>query len=248
MTNDATPQNATATAAWHTAEPALREVPSSLAVALQIKPLVLDQGGLPAEIAQLPCRLTFVRKPVNLDEVIYKGERSIGDLAAVHALGMVVLTSEQFDEFAGTLLATREWLGKVWEDCWRRAIAHRAHEVDARLCVLVTAEGRPVVAIDTQGATYARYAAVVPSVVYAPQALTEEAGPLPPMEATWDDATASMRQVLAGIARRHLGMETLDTRQSDRLDFREVSVWGVRDALLFAYSLGFADAAATFGD
>jgi hypothetical protein len=40
------------------------------------------------------------------------------------------------------------------------------------------------------------------------------------------------------IARQHLGLDTLETRNSDSLDFREVSVWGVRAVLEAAYALG----------
>jgi hypothetical protein len=40
------------------------------------------------------------------------------------------------------------------------------------------------------------------------------------------------------IARETLGIETLETRRSDRLDFHDVSVWGVLEALTRAYELG----------
>jgi hypothetical protein len=43
---------------------------------------------------------------------------------------------------------------------------------------------------------------------------------------------------LAEIARRHLRIETLETRHSDSLDFHDVSVWGVKTALKAAYNLG----------
>jgi hypothetical protein len=48
---------------------------------------------------------------------------------------------------------------------------------------------------------------------------------------------------IADIARKHLGFETLDTRGSDALDFRDVAVWCVRDALEAAYAAGMAAAA-----
>ena len=44
------------------------------------------------------------------------------------------------------------------------------------------------------------------------------------------------------IARNILGIETLAERKSDSLDFHEVSVWGLKDALLAAYELGLAAA------
>ncbi len=40
------------------------------------------------------------------------------------------------------------------------------------------------------------------------------------------------------IAKQHFHIETLETRNMDRLDFHEVSVWGIRDALMAAYQLG----------
>ena len=40
------------------------------------------------------------------------------------------------------------------------------------------------------------------------------------------------------IAAKHLNIETLETRHSDRLDFHDVSVWGVRSALEAAFLAG----------
>ncbi len=40
------------------------------------------------------------------------------------------------------------------------------------------------------------------------------------------------------IAKQHLGIETLETRKSDALDFHEVSVWGIVQALDAAYRAG----------
>ena len=45
------------------------------------------------------------------------------------------------------------------------------------------------------------------------------------------------------IARDHLGVETLETRGSDRLDFHEVSAEGIRRALLAAYMAGVEECA-----
>lgn len=42
------------------------------------------------------------------------------------------------------------------------------------------------------------------------------------------------------IAREHLFFETLDTRRSDSLDFRDVAVWTVQDALTAAVEAGSA--------
>ena len=45
-------------------------------------------------------------------------------------------------------------------------------------------------------------------------------------------------QALTEIATQILNLETLDTRNSDRLDFHELSVWGVKAALEAAYAAG----------
>ena len=45
-------------------------------------------------------------------------------------------------------------------------------------------------------------------------------------------------QQMQQIALDHLFIETLETRNSDRMDFHEVSVWGVKSALMAAYEAG----------
>ena len=45
-------------------------------------------------------------------------------------------------------------------------------------------------------------------------------------------------EVLLQIARQVLGFETLETRNSDELDFRDVAVWRIREALEQAYAAG----------
>ena len=43
---------------------------------------------------------------------------------------------------------------------------------------------------------------------------------------------------LEKIAGEQLSIETLETRNSDSLDFHEVSVWGIKEALKKAYEAG----------
>jgi hypothetical protein len=45
-------------------------------------------------------------------------------------------------------------------------------------------------------------------------------------------------QLFTEIAREHLCIDTLETRNLDSLDFHDVSVQGVKDALLAAYQSG----------
>ena len=47
-------------------------------------------------------------------------------------------------------------------------------------------------------------------------------------------------QLLTRIAQEHLFIDTLETRNSDSMDFHDVSVWSVKEALLAAYQAGLA--------
>lgn len=49
---------------------------------------------------------------------------------------------------------------------------------------------------------------------------------------------SSTEQQLQKIALDHLFIETLETRHGDRLDFHDVSVWGVKSALEAAFEAG----------
>ena len=59
-------------------------------------------------------------------------------------------------------------------------------------------------------------------------------------KATATKAAQQRDQLLAQIALDHLFIETLQTRNSDRLDFHDVSVWAVQSALMAAYQAGLA--------
>jgi hypothetical protein len=50
--------------------------------------------------------------------------------------------------------------------------------------------------------------------------------------------TQKLEQLLNQIAAEHLHIDTLTTRNSDRLDFHEVSVWGLKEALQAAFTAG----------
>jgi hypothetical protein len=51
-------------------------------------------------------------------------------------------------------------------------------------------------------------------------------------------ANKKQEQLLEQIAKQHLFIDTLETQSSDRLDFHDVSVWGVKAALEAAYEAG----------
>ena len=44
--------------------------------------------------------------------------------------------------------------------------------------------------------------------------------------------------ILSLIARKHLGLDTLETRHADSLDFHDTAVWCIRDALEAAFKAG----------
>jgi hypothetical protein len=58
---------------------------------------------------------------------------------------------------------------------------------------------------------------------------------------------SDLDELFSEIARRHLLIETLETRKRDSLDFHEVSVWGVKSALQAAYDAGLNAARAKKG-
>jgi len=45
-------------------------------------------------------------------------------------------------------------------------------------------------------------------------------------------------QLLTEIAKKHLNLETLEIRNSDSLDFHDVAVWSLKEALQEAYEAG----------
>jgi hypothetical protein len=56
--------------------------------------------------------------------------------------------------------------------------------------------------------------------------------------ATQTTATQDMNRATAMIARKFLGLDTLEERRSDSLDFHDLSVVGIRRALEAAYKAG----------
>jgi hypothetical protein len=50
--------------------------------------------------------------------------------------------------------------------------------------------------------------------------------------------TAARDALILEIAKRHLSVETLETRNADSLDFHDVAVWAIRAALEEAFEAG----------
>lgn len=58
----------------------------------------------------------------------------------------------------------------------------------------------------------------------------------------------TLDQLLQQIALDHLFVETLETRNSDSLDFHDVSVWAIKAALKAAFDAGKQAGSATHTD
>ncbi len=56
--------------------------------------------------------------------------------------------------------------------------------------------------------------------------------------------TTQIQQLLEQIAEKHLFIETLETRNSDSLDFHDTAVWCIKDALEAAFKAGAESASA----
>lgn len=61
-------------------------------------------------------------------------------------------------------------------------------------------------------------------------------------QTTRRNTTQPLDTLLTQIAQEHLCIDTLETRNSDSLDFHNVGVWGVKEALIAAYQAGLAAA------
>ena len=58
------------------------------------------------------------------------------------------------------------------------------------------------------------------------------------MTTTAKPTSTAPEALMLDIAKRHFFVETLDTRNSDALDFHDVAVWSLHDALRAAYEAG----------
>ena len=59
--------------------------------------------------------------------------------------------------------------------------------------------------------------------------------------------TTTYETLLDRIAEQHLGLDTLETRNSDSLDFHDLAVWSIHDALEAAFKAGVEVGAEVIG-
>lgn len=60
----------------------------------------------------------------------------------------------------------------------------------------------------------------------------------PTADSIESDLDPAVEQAVAEIAHRLLHLDTIETRNSDALDFHELAVWSIREALAAAYHAG----------
>ena len=115
---------------------------STMTLTIERTPRALMINGQPVVVEELGVRLPFARKPVDLDEVGGHGQ------IKVFVTETRVMTPAEFDAFARSLMASRDWL------------AGKGGGVEGGyLCVEVTAPGRPYLYVNPEGSDYARYVA-----------------------------------------------------------------------------------------
>lgn len=98
----------------------------------------------PVTVLKLPIPLSFACKARNLSEL------GGGELQTVYVFKRIDMDPLGFDAFARNLCRDTDWLEG---QCLALPVAN------ARACVMVVATGRPILFIDTQGYSYARYVA-----------------------------------------------------------------------------------------
>lgn len=98
----------------------------------------------PVTVLKLPIPLSFACKARDLSEL------GGGGLQSVYVFKRIDMDPLGFDAFARNLCRDTDWLEG---QCLALPVAN------ARACVMVVATGRPILFIDTQGYSYARYVA-----------------------------------------------------------------------------------------
>jgi hypothetical protein len=115
---------------------------SAMTLTIERTPRTLMINGQPVIVEELGVRLPFARKPVDLDEVGGHGQ------IKVFVTETRPMTTAEFDIFARSLMASRDWLA-----------GKGGGAEGGYLCVEVTASGRPYLYINPEGSDYARYVA-----------------------------------------------------------------------------------------
>ncbi len=98
---------------------------------------------------QTDLKVAFVRKPINLDEVL-NTPVCHREPAKIYIERQQVLTVAEYDEFAGALLMDRDWLRGCGGE----------FEPNTRRVVEVIAPERVTLYVDPSGSAYGRYVGI----------------------------------------------------------------------------------------
>jgi hypothetical protein len=115
---------------------------AKMILTIERTPRTLTFGTAVLHVEELGLRLPFTRKPVSLDDI------GGTERMKVYVTETTLLTPEEFDAFADSLLSSCDWL--------------RGKGGTVRggyLCVEVAAMGRPYLYVNPEGSSYARYIA-----------------------------------------------------------------------------------------
>jgi hypothetical protein len=115
---------------------------TTMTLTIERESMLIYIGDEPFEVERLGIQLPFARKPANLNEFMS------GRAEEIYITETKVLTPDEFDVFARTLLVSRDWLAG-------KGGGFR----EGHLCVEVTAPGRPYLYVNPEGGDYARYVA-----------------------------------------------------------------------------------------
>ncbi|MDO3510190.1 hypothetical protein [Ralstonia pseudosolanacearum] len=102
--------------------------------------LLIDNTAI--QVEELAERLPFARKPADLSQVCGK------EYAGVYVIETKELTTIEFDDFASSLLVSRDWLRDKG-----------GGRLGSYFCIEVIAPGRPTLYVNPEGSDYARYVA-----------------------------------------------------------------------------------------
>ena len=115
---------------------------ATVTISIERTPRTLTVCGNTIQVEELGLRLPFSRKPADLSEVGGTGSYR------VFVTETREMSAIEFDAFAAQLLLSRDWLS-----------GKGGYAEDGRMCVEISAPGRPVLLVDPSGSDYARYVA-----------------------------------------------------------------------------------------
>lgn len=115
---------------------------TTMTITIERTPQTFTVEGKAIQVEALSLRLPFARKPTDLRDMCASGDYPI------FVTETRVMQPDEFDAFANTLLASRDWLA-----------GKGGFVGQGRLCVEIHAPGRPYLYVDPSGSDYARYVA-----------------------------------------------------------------------------------------